>query len=88
MSNRKLETESFSDYMRVAKKQQDQEMKRCADYLGESFQEELLEVFRQEMLILPLPRLLEKETALMYLYKLDAREDLSLVFELYEKKEK
>lgn len=88
MSNRKLETESFSDYMRVAKKQQDQELKRCVDYLGESFQEELLEVFRQEMLILPLPRLLEKETALMYLYKLDAREDLSLVFELYEKKEK
>jgi hypothetical protein len=87
-SKLKIASESFGAYMRLAQQDFEMEQKRCQDYLGSAFEADLIEVFRQEMLVLPIHILLEKETALMYLFKNDMREDLKLVYTLYEKKDK
>jgi len=74
--------------MKLSKEFMEEESKRCDNYLGETFRDNLVEVFRQEMLIEPIQILLQKETALDYLFKNGCKEDLKLTFELYKTKEK
>jgi len=40
--------------MNSAKEYLDAENRRCEQYLGESFREQLVEVFREQVLILPM----------------------------------
>ena len=66
--------------MREAKNFLDSENRRCDNYLGESFRKELVEVFREHMLVEPMEKLLQKETALMYIFKNQQIEELKLTF--------
>ena len=78
-----LEKASLSEYINQANKYLNDEKSRCDRYLTWDIRDNLLKVFRNEMLISEYNSLFERDTGIRYLLNQDKYEDLKLLYVLY-----